>query len=160
MTIAEGLAPLIAEHPFFHGMSPSQIETVTGCAVNTRFGADEYLCREGDEALWFYILRHGTVAIETHVPQHGPVVLQTVGAGEILGWSWLLPPYRWRFSARANELVRAVALNGACLRAKCEADHELGYELLKRFAEIVAQRLTAARMQLLDLYAANPPRRP
>lgn len=152
----ENLAPLLREHPFFHGMSDIHLATIAGCAINVRFEPGEFLAREGEEAKWFYILRHGRAALETFSPQKGPLVIQTVGEGEILGWSWLLPPYHWRFSARAMDLVRAVALDGECLRGKCEADHELGYQLLKRFAEVVAERLSATRMQLLDLYGAPP----
>jgi CRP-like cAMP-binding protein len=156
MTDPHGLAPLLAEHPFFRDLSPEQIATIAGCAANVRFEAGHTIAREGDEARFFYVLRHGTVAIESFSPQSGPVVIQTVSAGDVIGWSWLLPPYHWHFSARAVDLVRAVALDGTCLRAKCEADHELGYQLLKRFAEIVAQRLAATRMQLLDLYGQTP----
>jgi CRP-like cAMP-binding protein len=156
MTDPHGLAPLLAEHPFFHGLKPEHLATIAGCASNVRFDAGAMIAREGDEAAKFYVIRHGTVAIESFTPQTGAVTIQTVSAGDILGWSWLLPPYHWQFSARAQELVRAVALDGTCLRAKCEADHDLGYELLKRFAEIVAQRLSATRLQLLDLYGQAP----
>ena len=159
MTEPTGLAPLLAEHPFFRDLSASQIATIAGCATNVRFDPGAMIAREGEEARHFYVLRHGTVAVESFSPQAGPVVIQTVSAGDVLGWSWLLPPYHWHFSARAVELVRAVALDGTCLRAKCEADHELGYQLLKRFAEIVAQRLAATRMQLLDLYGQAPTHR-
>jgi CRP/FNR family transcriptional regulator, cyclic AMP receptor protein len=152
MTDPHGLAPLLAEHPFFKGLKPEHLATVAGCASNVRFDAGAMIAREGDEATQFFVIRHGIVAIESYVPQAGAVVIQTVSAGDILGWSWLLPPYHWQFSARAQELVRAIALDGTCLRGKCEADHGLGYELLKRFAEIVAQRLSATRVQLLDLY--------
>lgn len=156
MTDPHGLAPLLAEHPFFRGLRPEHLATIAGCASNVRFDAGAMIAREGDEAAKFYVIRHGTVAIESFAPNAGPVIIQTVSAGDILGWSWLLPPYNWQFSARAQELVRAVALDGTCLRAKCEADHDLGYELLKRFAEIVAQRLSATRLQLLDLYGQAP----
>ena len=73
-------------------------------------------------------------------------------AGEILGWSWLVPPYRWHFDARAVELTRAIALDGKCLREKCEEDHDLGYEVMRRFVVIIAQRLEETRLQLLDVY--------
>jgi CRP-like cAMP-binding protein len=156
MTSPHELAPLLAEHPFFRGLRAEHLATIAGCASNVRFDAGSMIAREGDEAAKFYVIRHGTVAIESFTPQAGAVTIQTVSAGDILGWSWLLPPYHWQFSARAQELVRAVALDGTCLRAKCEADHDLGYELLKRFAEIVAQRLSATRLQLLDLYGQAP----
>ena len=88
-------------------------------------------------------------------PQRKPIMLATLGEGEILGWSWLLPPYLWRFHAHAVESTRAIALDGKCLRTKCEQNHDLGYEMLKRFAQIMEQRLEATRLQLLDVYAVG-----
>lgn len=155
----ETLYPLLAEHPFLKELSPSQIATVAGCAKNERFASGQVLFREGEEANQFFILRHGRVAVEVGAPPHGPVTIQTVTDGDILGWSWLIPPYRWRFTALAKEPTRAFTLDGRCLRRKCEEDHDLGYELLKRFADIVGQRLDATRLQLLDLYAAEPARK-
>jgi CRP-like cAMP-binding protein len=150
----ETLQPLLAEHPFVRGMSPSQIETIAGCASNARFETGQYLFKDGEEANQFYIIRKGRIAIEAASPTHDPVLIQTYGDGEILGWSWLVPPYRWRFSGKALELTRVLLLDGKCLRGKCEKDHELGYELLKRFADIVASRLDATRLQLIDMYAS------
>ncbi len=152
----ENLDPLLAEHPFIKGLTPAQVAAVAGCARNERFEPGRYLFREGEEANHFYIVRQGRVAVEIGAPPHGPIIIQTVTDGDILGWSWLIPPYRWRFSAQAKELTRAIALDGRCMRQKCEEDHDLGYELLKRFADVVGQRLDATRIQLLDLYAAEP----
>ncbi len=150
--IAQTLEPILAEHPFFAGLSAEDIQLLAGCASNVVFKADEMICREGDEANRFYLIRQGNVALEVYVPERGQVVLQTIGAGEILGWSWLIPPYQWRFDMRALELVRAIALDGQCLRGKCEANPRLGYELLKRVAQVFAERLLATRLQLLDVY--------
>ena len=150
----ETLEPLLAEHPYFKGLKPEMIATIAGCAANARFEAGQYLFREGEEANQFFILRHGKIAVEAASLTVGPVVIQTYSDGEILGWSWLVPPYRWRFSGKATELTRLLLLDGKCLRGKCEIDHELGYELLKRFADILASRLDATRMQLIDMYAA------
>jgi hypothetical protein len=79
-------------------------------------------------------------------------VFATEGEGSLVGASWLVPPYRWRFDARATELTRAIGINGQCLRDKCEADHDLGYAMMKRFLPVFVQRLTDARLQLLDVY--------
>jgi CRP-like cAMP-binding protein len=158
-TMADGgetLEPILSEHPFLKGMKKEHLALITGCASNVRWDAGAYLFKEGQDAHHFYVVRHGTIAIEAFSPAHGPLVLQTIGAGDILGWSWLVPPYRWHFDGKATELVRAIALDGRCLRTKCEKDHELGYELLKRFAEIMSQRLDVTRMQLLDLYDDMP----
>ncbi len=92
------------------------------------------------------------MAVEVFVPNKGPVTIETIEGGEVLGWSWLFAPYKARFDARALNAVRALSLDGACLRTKCEKDPELGYQLLKRFTEVVVSRLEATRMQLLDLY--------
>ncbi|MBI3193500.1 MAG: cyclic nucleotide-binding domain-containing protein, partial [Ignavibacteriae bacterium] len=108
--------------------------------------------REDEEANWFYIIRQGKVAVEAYAAERGAVIIDTVEEGDVLGWSWLIPPYNWHFDARAVELTLAIALDGKCLRNKCEHDHNLGYELLKRFAHIIEQRLEATRIRLLDLY--------
>jgi CRP-like cAMP-binding protein len=148
------LEPLLAEHPFLAGMRPEHIATISSCATNARFEPGEYLFREGQDANQFFVVRKGQIAVEAFAPPRGSVVIQTVGEAEILGWSWLVPPYRWRFDAKATEPTRAFALDGKCLRAKCEKDHELGYELLKRFADVIAQRLDATRLQLLGAYGS------
>lgn len=153
------LAPILAEHPFFSGLAPAHVDTIAGCAKNVRFLSGEVLFREGDDADRLWLVRQGRVAVETVAPQSGPIVIATVGEAEILGWSWLLPPYLWRFQGRAVELTRAIELDATCLRGKCEEDHDLGYEILKRFADVIAQRLDAARLQLVDLYAEAPVRR-
>lgn len=117
-----------------------------------RFDAGEFVFREGDEARWFYLLRTGQVVIETYTPTRGPVPFGSVAEGGILGWSWLVPPHRCHFDARATELTRLVAFDGSCLRQKFEADSSLGYEVLKRFVAVITERLEWTRVQLLDLY--------
>ena len=148
----ETLEPILSEHPFFRHLAPEYLHVLVGCASNVRFESGQQLFREGEEANEFYLIRHGIVSLEVVVPGRGSITIQTLGAGEILGWSWLVPPYQWRFDARAVELVRAIALDGKCLRTKCEDDPRLGFELLKRFAHVMAERLQATRIQLLDVY--------
>jgi CRP/FNR family transcriptional regulator, cyclic AMP receptor protein len=148
----ETLEPLLSKHPFFEGLEPNHLKTLTGCASNVHFPGGQMIFKEGEEANQFFLLREGRVAIEVFVEARGPVTIQTLSAGEILGWSWLVPPYYWRFDARAVDEVRALALDGKCLREKCETDPRLGYELLKRFAVIISRRLEATRIQLLDVY--------
>jgi CRP/FNR family cyclic AMP-dependent transcriptional regulator len=150
----ETLERIIAKHPFFAGLESYYTGLLTGCAANVRFAAGTYIFKEGEEANEFYLLRSGKVALEIFAPQHKPIVIATLEEGEILGWSWLLPPYLWKFHALATRETRAIALDGKCLRTKCEQNHDLGYEVLKRFAHIVERRLEATRMQLLDVYAA------
>ena len=127
------------------GSTTDFVELVVGCAKNVRFDAGKYLFREGDPADQFYLIREGRVALEIAAPGRGAVTFQTVGEGEIVGVSWLFPPYRWTYDARALELVRAIGMDATCLRDKCEADHDLGYEMMKRFVPILVQRLQATR---------------
>jgi len=151
----EDLERILVEHPFFHGMKREHLQLIVGCASNTRFDPGEFILREGQEANEFYLIRHGRVALEVFGPARGPVTIQTLGDGEILGWSWLVPPYQWRFDAQAVELTRAIALDGRCLREKSERDYALGYELLKRFSQVMVEHLQSARFQLLNVYDAH-----
>jgi CRP-like cAMP-binding protein len=148
----EGLERIIREHPFFAGLEERFCKLVCGCAKNVRFEAGQFLFREGEPANEFYLLRHGRVALEITAPGRGVVTFQTVGEGEIVGVSWLIPPYRWTYDARALELTRAIGMDATCLRRKCEADHDLGYEMMKRFVPVLVQRLQATRLQILDVY--------
>ena len=151
----ENLERILTEHPFLKGMDSDQIKLLTGCASNAVFKAGEYIFREGEDADSFYFIRSGKVVIETFASHKGAVLIHTRDAGEILGWSWLVPPYKWHFDARAIELTRAIALDGKCLRGKCEKDHDLGYEIMRRFNLIIAERLEATRMQLMDIYGQD-----
>jgi CRP-like cAMP-binding protein len=148
----ETIDALLRDVPVFHGLEPAALELIAGCGSNVHFEQGAVLFREGDPADTFYVVRHGSVALETYVPARGPAMIETLEAGEVVGWSWLFPPHRWHFDARALSLVRATSFDGACLRGKCEADHELGYQLMRRFAGIALGRLQATRLQLLDVY--------
>jgi CRP/FNR family cyclic AMP-dependent transcriptional regulator len=146
---------LIGASRLFADLLPHHLELIAGCASTARVEAGDYLFREGEQADTFYVLRRGTVALETHVPGRQPARLMTLHEEDVLGWSWLFPPYRWHFDAVATEPVRAVAFDGACLRTKCAEDHHLGYELMRRFAQIMVSRLHATRLQMLDVYGIN-----
>jgi CRP-like cAMP-binding protein len=146
------LESLLADAPFLEGLDEPRLALLAGCATNVRFADGERLCREGDPADVFYVVRHGSVAVESFVPTRGPVLIETIDPGEVLGWSWLFPPYRWHFDGRALGVVRATAFDGACLRRKCDDDPELGYDLMRRFAQVLIERLQWTRLRLLDLY--------
>lgn len=148
----ETLEPLLAEHPFLSDLKKEYLQLLTGCASNVRFDAGQMIFREGETANHFYLIRHGKVAIELHSPERGTIILQTLDEGDVVGWSWLVAPHKWIYDARAIELTRAVALDGACLRKKCEENTDLGYELLKRFSRVIAQRLEAARLQIINIH--------
>jgi CRP-like cAMP-binding protein len=153
MTIRD-LEHLLPDHPFFEGFGHETIALLAGCAHNVHFRPDELVFQEGQRADAFYLVRHGRVAIELHRPAGGPRILDTVEEGGVLGFSWLVPPYRWVFDARATEDTRAVSFDATCLRAKCEADPAVGYALMSRVAGLMLDRLLAARLRLLDLYGS------
>ncbi len=151
MTLSD-LQPILAKHPFFQGLPPPYLALIVGCAKNARFEAGQHLFTEGQQANDFFLLRRGRIAIEMHVYDK-PRIVNTLGPGQVLGWSWLVPPHFWRFDAVAKETVHTTALDGACLREKCEADHDLGYEMLRRFGHDIEERLYGAWTQLADMYS-------
>jgi CRP/FNR family cyclic AMP-dependent transcriptional regulator len=148
----EGLERIVLAHPFFAGLEAELGALVTGCARNLRFSPGQYLGHEGDPANEFFLIRHGKVALEILPPGQPAIVFATQGENEIAGASWLVPPYRWRFDARATELTRVIGINAQCLRDKCEADHHLGYAMMKRFLPVIMQQLDETRLQILDVY--------
>jgi CRP/FNR family cyclic AMP-dependent transcriptional regulator len=150
--MTETLKGILAEHSFFKGLEDRYLDLLVGCASNVRVDVGEFFFRQGEEADHFYLLRHGLVSVEMFSTGRGPITVQTLGEGDVLGWSWLIPPYRWMFDARATQLTRAIALDGKCLRDKFAKDHDLGFELLSRFIPVIEQRLNAARLQLLNVY--------
>ncbi len=148
----EDLERFLVASTFFRGMKKEYLELLAGCASNARFDAGEFILREGEAAKACYLIRQGKVSLEVLAPKRGAVTILTLGEGEVLGWSWLVRPYQWHFDARAVELTRAIALDGECLRRKSESDCCLGYELLKRFSQLMVERLQAARFQLINIY--------
>ncbi len=151
MSGVQTIEQYLPSHRFFAGLDDRAIALVTGCAVNAHRRPGEYLFREGEPADTFYVIRSGRVAIQTRLPTEG-VVLDTARDGDVVGWSWLVAPYRWTFDAVASEETSLVAIDGACLRGKCEADPALGYALLQRVVQVMSTRLHSARVRLLDLY--------
>ncbi len=148
----ESLEKILVQHPFVEGLPSEHIQLILGCAKNVVFEPGKYLFKENEDANSFYIIRSGKVALEIYSPEVGSIIIQTLGEGDIIGWSWMVPPYQWRFDARAVELTRVIELDGTCLRNKCESDPRLGYEIMKRLANVFEQRVNAMRIQLLDLY--------
>ena len=147
---------VLGSHPFFAGLNAGAMRLIAGCASNVHFAEGEYLFEEGHEANQFWVIRRGRVAMQLESPGQGAIVTDTMDEGEVVGWSWLVPPYRFFADGRAVTPVSATALDGACLRGKCEADPELGYQLLKRVTSVMYQRLQSTRIRLLDLYGTEP----
>ncbi|HZS88069.1 MAG TPA: cyclic nucleotide-binding domain-containing protein [Chloroflexota bacterium] len=142
----------VAEQAFLRGLSARHLAQIAEYVSDVRFPAGEFVFREGEEAGLFYIITRGRIALEIYGPGRGPIPIATLHEGDALGWSWLFPPYRWHFDARTLEASAALAFDAPRLRALCDADHDLGYDLMQRFAQTITQRLQATRMQLLDVY--------
>lgn len=147
------IEPILKEHAFFRDIPQKYFSFIVGCASNVVFKSGDVILKEDSQADKFYLIRSGRVNICIEIPRR--ITVQTIGEGEILGWSWLIPPYRYRFSAVALEDVRAIALDGKCFREKCEKNPDLGYEVLKRLVGVLTDRLEATRLQLLDIYNKN-----
>ncbi len=146
------LESLLPAYPFQQGLKPEHLHLMAGCASNVVFKPGEMIVREGEVADRFYGIRHGKALIEVFVPGRGAVQIQTIDEGEMVGFSWLVPPHIIRYDVRALVLTRATSFDAECLRRKCEEDTTLGYELMKRVCETMAQRLEATRLQIVDIY--------
>ena len=151
------LEELLGEHPFFQGMDKSHLGLIADCASNVVFEESEQIFKEGDIADFFYIVRQGRVALEAVVPRRGPVNILSVEEGDVLGWSWMFPPFKWHFDARAMVSTRAAAFDAKCLREKYEKEPQLGYDLTQRFAQMMLDRMNISRLQLLDMYGRDVP---
>ena len=149
----EPLATRVVLHPFLAGMNRTQLALLTDCAVARHFNTGKTILREGEFANGFYLIETGKVALESEAGFGDSILVQTIGAGDLLGWSWMFPPYVWQFTARAVESTAALFFYAAILREYCERDHSLGYELLKRISAVMVRRLQAAHDQMLSLYS-------
>jgi len=146
------LEPLLRDHPFLSGLEPEYVALLAGCAANVRFREGAFMFREGEPAGQCFLIREGKMALEIAAPGRGSIIVQTLGAGDVTGFSWLLEPHLWEFDGRVVEPVRALALDGTCLRGKCADDPRLGFELTQLFARLAIRRLQATRLRLLDVY--------
>ena len=148
----EPLAARVALHPFLAGMNRTQLALLKDCAMATHFKTGETILGEGEFAHGCYLIETGKVVLESRGSFGEPLVIETIGPGDLLGWSWMFPPYVWQFTARAVEPATALFFYGTILREDCEKDHSLGYELLKRISAVMVKRLQAARKQMLCLH--------
>ena len=147
----------LKEHPFARSLHPRHLEILLACARRCTTDAGQYIWRQGEQADSLLLICSGQVSLEIAIPLQGSLAIETVGPGEVLGWSWLLPDYRWQFDARAITAVDAICLNGQSLRDQCERDSTFGYRLLKILTPVVAQKLQATWMRLFEL--SNPAKR-
>lgn len=148
----QSIEELMQTVPSLGGLDPEHTALIAGCARNEVFAKDAYLMREGEKADSFYAIRRGRVALETFVPQRGGLVVGTIDGGDLLGWSWLIPPYRTHLDARALTEVHAISFDATCLREKISGDPALGFSLMQRFVPVIVERLQATRVRMLDVY--------
>ena len=151
----DDMRDLIAEFGLFAGLPKETIELAAGCAKNVAFDAGARILTEGHSAETFYLIRRGRASLQVRRPSGKAILIETLGPGSVLGLSWLVPPYRWHFDAVALEPVGAVAIDGACLRGKADADSSFGYGLLQRISQVLLERLQSTRERLLDVYGSD-----
>lgn len=152
----QALADVFAGHPFFRDLKEPFIHTLAECAQETEIPPETLVFHAGDPATAFLLILHGHITLEAYTPHRHAISIQTLGPGEVVGWSWLLPPYRWQFDVRTEEPSRVISFDGQCLRRLFDENHELGYQMLTRFLPVMTQHLRAMQMQLLEIYETEP----
>jgi CRP-like cAMP-binding protein len=151
------LESILSEHYCFKGLKKKYLDMIAARATHASYDEGDYLVHEGDKGDKLYIIREGIVALETRLaPDRDPITIQMIGEGDVLGWAWLFPPHLCHFDAKAVAPTKTVVLDGTFIRTKCEEDHDLGYELMKRFASLIQQRLQAVRLQNPNMYVVKP----
>ncbi len=148
----DAVKTILQNHPFFKEFTAEHVEKLVQHTSEMRFNPGQYIFRDGQEANMFYLVLSGMVSLEVYAPNRGPVTVQPIGAGDVLGWSWLYPPHRWHFDAKAKEETRVLALNGKAIRGLIEDDHEFGFQVMKRIALVMENRLQATRVKLMEVY--------
>lgn len=151
------LESIISEHYCFKGLDKKYLDMIVKKATQASFGEGEFIFHANDKADKLYIIREGIVALETRLaPDRDPITLQMIGEGDVLGWAWLFPPHLCHFDAKVVAPTKAVVLDGTFIRTMCEEDHDLGYELMKRFASLIQERIEAVRLQNPNMYVVKP----
>ena len=153
-TLSQQLYDLIIRQPFFKGLSVAHLQLLADSALEMRFETGQLIFTEGSPANRFYLMLEGKVTLESEAKEHGTIMIQTLGPGDDLGWSWLFPPYSFHFTAHAVEPTRTIFFYGTRLREQCDQEHELGYQLMMRIAEVGVQRLRAVQQRLME--CTNP----
>lgn len=146
------LSEMIAGHSFARNLDHRYLHLLNECATCERYGMEQVIFEEGGPAEHFYLIHSGLVALQTFVPGRGMATIQTLGPGEVLGWSWMVSPYRWHFTAIALEPVELVSIYAPELKARMEENHDFGYEILKQMGAVILERLQSTRLRLLELY--------
>jgi CRP-like cAMP-binding protein len=149
------LARSLKEHKVVSELKEEHVEFLAGCTKNVRYEEGEYLFREGEQADHAYLLRKGKISLEIYDPTRGTIVVESVHAGEVLGWSVLFPPYHWHLDAKAVKDTLVFAIDGKCLRDKLDRDHSFGYAFTRLMLRVAHLRLDRLRLQILDVYKAD-----
>jgi CRP/FNR family transcriptional regulator, cyclic AMP receptor protein len=145
---------MLAGQPFLSGLTEHQLGLLAPLTSRSMFHAGNRIFSQGTPAEQFWLITHGRVFLDTEVPGYDNFVLETLKPGAVLGWSWLFTPYRWQFGAVATSTTDAITFNGPLVRALCQRDPALGYELTTRFLQIMGERLQSARRRLQDCQRA------
>jgi CRP/FNR family cyclic AMP-dependent transcriptional regulator len=157
---AASLLALIKQQPFFKGLSAQQLQLLAGSALEMNFETGAILFEEGSPANRFFLILTGQVVLASEMEDRNVIPIQTLGPGDDLGWSWLFPPYSTHFSARALEPTTTIFFYGTRLREQCEQDHELGFQVMKRIAEVATQSLRSTQQRLMQYIDKNTPQKP
>ncbi len=144
---------LLVDHPFFREMTDDQIRVVAEMGTLISYDEGDFIFTEGGRADACFLILDGSVALGLQKPGHGPMAILTLHAGDLLGWSWLYPPNRWSYDAHVHTAAKVVRFDGPRLTAAADADPALGYELMKRFTDMLVKRMQSIRIQLLDVYS-------
>jgi CRP/FNR family transcriptional regulator, cyclic AMP receptor protein len=147
---------VLGAQPFLRGVPPAELAVLAGLCEHVTVPSRERLFDEGSQASRFWIIDAGQVTLDASVPGHGRVIIETLGRGDVIGLSWMLPPYQWRFRAVTSQPTQAFVFDAPAVRAACDADPLLGYELSRRFSAVVVRRLQATRARLIEACARPP----
>ncbi len=151
----QSIKDYLSSHAFFSGLDDDFLQFVSDSATEQRISKGDVLFRQGERADKFYLLRNGRISMQIPALVGPTLEIQNLGENQILGWSWLIPPFRWHFLARAQEETDLLEFDGSAILARCEEDPKFGYELFKRFTALMSERLDVARQKMMDQW--NPP---
>jgi CRP-like cAMP-binding protein len=146
----QGITSTFIQHAFLAGLSERHLMILASGAQPFAAQPGEPLAREGETARYFYLIQSGHVDVCLRDPRRGTVHIDTVGPGDELGWSWLVPPHRWQYECRAKDVVQGIRFDAEWLRSRCEQDYELGFHLLRQIVGVIASRLASTRVQLMQ----------
>ena len=140
----------LSTHDFFSGLSEDALKFLCECASTYEIKKGQILFRQGERADKFYVARNGRISVQIPALMGPNLEIQSLGKDQVLGWSWLISPYQWSFQAKAEDDSELLEFNGTAILTRCEKEPKFGYEVLKRFAALMSERLEAARLKMMD----------